>query len=477
MATLHVGTLDVVYRDGRTAARFKPVLRAMLEEGLGRALDEVGLDPGEQVCIRELEVPVRLDAGASDAALVEAWGRAIAAKVRAAREAPEPGADGVVRWRSTRHARLDLLLSFAAGEAGRAWAWRRAGLLPRGQGAPHPEEVLRALAAEPRDIVALLVAAAEAGRLVRLARLFPRRAWLALAMAALEAHGIPAHLVPAAIAGPAPDLEPSPFRVAAEALAGRSRLGRAARTGRLAVADAEAAAALAALSVLEAEPGRLAAPDGAEVIAAVARVLAGTADGELESASDARGRQAKTNQAEGSEGASDEAAARESRAAPESAPRPATSRGGLVYLLHLVSAEGLPAVLCEEPRGLRWWLHGLGCVLANARERDPAVLTFAGLAPDAQPPSTRLPAATEEERDRLCALAASVEARLARVVEADPIGLAELIARPAEVLADPGWIEVRFPLSAVDTRVRRAGLDLDPDFVPWLGCVVRFSYV
>ena len=39
-----------------------------------------------------------------------------------------------------------------------------------------------------------------------------------------------------------------------------------------------------------------------------------------------------------------------------------------------------------------------------------------------------------------------------------------------------GSIEVRFPLSAVDTRVRRAGLDLDPDFVPWLGCVVRFSY-
>jgi hypothetical protein len=115
-------------------------------------------------------------------------------------------------------------------------------------------------------------------------------------------------------------------------------------------------------------------------------------------------------------------------------------------------------------------------VLANAGERDPAVLAFAGLAPDAEPPSTRLPAATEDERDRLRTLAAGIEARLARLVEAEPIGMTELVARPAEVLFERGWIEVRFPSSAVDTRVRRAGLDLDPDFVPWLGCVVRFSY-
>jgi len=106
----------------------------------------------------------------------------------------------------------------------------------------------------------------------------------------------------------------------------------------------------------------------------------------------------------------------------------------------------------------------------------PAVLAFAGLGPDDEAPSTRLPAATEDERDRLRTLAAGLEARLARLVEAEPIGLGELIARPAEVRFERGWIEVRFPLSAVDTRVRRAGLDLDPDFVPWLGCVVRFSY-
>jgi len=45
------------------------------------------------------------------------------------------------------------------------------------------------------------------------------------------------------------------------------------------------------------------------------------------------------------------------------------------------------------------------------------------------------------------------------------------------VVADGGWIELRLPLDAVDTALRRAGLDLHPDFVPWLAAVVRVVYV
>jgi hypothetical protein len=32
------------------------------------------------------------------------------------------------------------------------------------------------------------------------------------------------------------------------------------------------------------------------------------------------------------------------------------------------------------------------------------------------------------------------------------------------------------PLDEVDLDVRRAGLDLDPGWVPWLGTVVRYVY-
>lgn len=47
----------------------------------------------------------------------------------------------------------------------------------------------------------------------------------------------------------------------------------------------------------------------------------------------------------------------------------------------------------------------------------------------------------------------------------------------------PGWLQLSathadlvFDLDAMDLRVRRAGLDLDPGWVPWLGRVVGFHF-
>ena len=54
--------------------------------------------------------------------------------------------------------------------------------------------------------------------------------------------------------------------------------------------------------------------------------------------------------------------------------------------------------------------------------------------------------------------------------------LRRVCLRRARVLADPGWIAVHFSLEDVSTDIRRAGLDLDPGYVPWLGVVVRFVY-
>jgi len=59
----------------------------------------------------------------------------------------------------------------------------------------------------------------------------------------------------------------------------------------------------------------------------------------------------------------------------------------------------------------------------------------------------------------------------------DRAALIEFVChRSAEIVADPGWIDVRFSLDEVATEIRRAGLDLDPGYVPWLGVVVRFIY-
>ena len=95
--------------------------------------------------------------------------------------------------------------------------------------------------------------------------------------------------------------------------------------------------------------------------------------------------------------------------------------------------------------------------------------------PDAE---TDPPAAAEDGylRGLVAELAAALEVRLGLVPEAggDPVGF--VCRRRAEVVADPGWFEVRLPLAGVSTDVRRAGLDLDPGYVPWLGVVLKFVY-
>ncbi len=56
------------------------------------------------------------------------------------------------------------------------------------------------------------------------------------------------------------------------------------------------------------------------------------------------------------------------------------------------------------------------------------------------------------------------------------IGLRALVARPGQIGFTRTHIDVVLPLSELDIRVRRAGLDADPGWVPWLGRVVTFHY-
>jgi hypothetical protein len=54
--------------------------------------------------------------------------------------------------------------------------------------------------------------------------------------------------------------------------------------------------------------------------------------------------------------------------------------------------------------------------------------------------------------------------------------LLALVRRPGAVVASRTHLEVWFDLGQAQIDVRRAGLDLDPGWVPWLGLVVRFHY-
>lgn len=57
------------------------------------------------------------------------------------------------------------------------------------------------------------------------------------------------------------------------------------------------------------------------------------------------------------------------------------------------------------------------------------------------------------------------------------IGLHDLIVRPGRIVVTPLHLDVFFEAGTVDLRIRRAGLDLDPGWVPWLGRVLRFHYL
>ena len=155
---------------------------------------------------------------------------------------------------------------------------------------------------------------------------------------------------------------------------------------------------------------------------------------------------------------------------------------GLLFVINVLRDAGLIDPLLDDPalaqRSSRWILHRLALALVPAEPGDAAVLAFAGLGPHEMPPASEeeMPAADERaallRHARLC-----IEHTCARFE--DPAGdcFYNVCARHGEIVAEPGWIEIRFPLSTIATDIRRAGLDLDPDYVDWLGLVMKFTYV
>jgi hypothetical protein len=54
--------------------------------------------------------------------------------------------------------------------------------------------------------------------------------------------------------------------------------------------------------------------------------------------------------------------------------------------------------------------------------------------------------------------------------------LRRLLHRPGRVWLSPHRIDLGLPLASADIRIRRAGFDIDPGYLPWLDCVIHFHY-
>jgi hypothetical protein len=160
-----------------------------------------------------------------------------------------------------------------------------------------------------------------------------------------------------------------------------------------------------------------------------------------------------------------------------------TSFGGLLFLLNVLERSGLAAGIIADPRlhrrSMRWVLHQLAQLLVGCEPTDPAALAFAGLLPGSVPPSAEEGLPESEELPVLAAWADQLQLALAQAMgEEAPTEhrLPYVTERFARIEGDPGWLEARFSLRDVSIDLRRAGLDVDPGWLTWLGCVVRFVY-
>jgi hypothetical protein len=488
METLRIRKLSARYHLPPSAEaerqRLDRILREMTDGVLETAIERAGVSAGEEVCLRSLYVPVRLRLGGADSALAAAWSSALAEAIRRAADASSPG---VVRYTSRMHALVDLAACVAREDYRRAWAWRQLGLWRAGDSpgtAEAVEELLRALLAEPPAIVPVLHALA--GRefppqlLERMASRLTAEDWVRLAQAALEAAGSSGRILGEADPGVAESSRRA-TRIAEDSPLVRALRLREERGGATAVpvALAEVRRALAALLALEADPAVARAGNRA-----LRTLIASVADALYPAARIAEERRGHVGQ-QRTDAASAGQPLPESEEEPEIVPvrrRALTGHGGLLFLLHIV--DGLIDEILTNPalaaRTFRWRLHRLALTLAPAAaEDDPAGLAFAGLRPADASPARNEPPPREEELAALDEYAARIAADLKERLE-EPGPAAPLVplvcGREAEVFADPGWIELHFSLRDVSTAIRRAGLDLDLEYVPWLGVVVRFVY-
>lgn len=497
------------------ATRLRRLLAELIERSLEPALQRVGLDGRGELCIRRLDVPpLRLDLAATDGAIVERWAGAWADAI--ARRIARADA-GVVRYESRIHALIDLVASATQGNLARTWAWRRLGMWDAGAAVTPADAAglaMRALVADARLATAALAALAGAPQTLARWLHYCTDAGLArLALAVIEAAGGN----PAALAGTAsvpPDPSASWRPIVRQRLLGRSAIARA--LARLApLAPRERRRSLALLVIAEAEPALLAANAGElrDLVDRLATTWAG-AGSAADSGADVdhdEARSAVTAQpaqpTEAPPAAARHAGAteRESRpralepppwasatreAAPVDTPvasprrEAITAFGGLLFVLNLARDLGWPERWLHDPvlapRGLRWTLHQLAQLLLPLAATDPAALAFAGLRPADDPPDLGEPPATDAERNALAQqrseAIAALRRRLRETDADDAVLLSRTLRRRAEVVADPGWIEIRLSLDDVRSGIRIAGLDLDPGWLPWLGVVIRFVY-
>jgi hypothetical protein len=479
---------------------------ALAQLELGRALPMTIADD-EWICIRSLTLRSRLFAGDGASQAADAWGQSFAASLAELLRNPPP--DTVVRYRTRRDALADMLYRSAMGDLRHAWAWRQLGVAAALTEAPALlREAARQLAADPLalwPVLARLLLADEAtGAFTALVRHLAADDWDVLLDACPQTRAFQR----AAEQPGASDPVPPPHGELHNALVAwisqhpwqaRSRrrpiivlLAAASSPGGL--PEAGTAARLArARGELDriVQPGPSAARAAPRPVDAAGALRNADPSGADESATDAEDDSARQIGHEPRDAAALLADPAANAAGPEPTPlvtpelppiatHAVTAWAGLLYLTNLVPETGLlEACDGDEPLSVTRVLRLIAVEQFGVPEADPAVAAFCGGErswgePEPGPSLERLralAAATAPAlRDRLVArLGLDPDVAGPTIIEA-------VCRRPGSILIEPGWIEVHMAMRDAEASIRRAALDLDPGWVAWLGCVVRFVY-
>ncbi len=501
-----IDCFTVLWRLAEGEPKRDDVLDALLSGALDDALEAYRIGSDEEIAIASVDVePQRIEPGQSVADATMVWAEAVAAAVTAR---ITTGGPGVVRYPNRVAAVSDLVLSLTNGDSGRMWAWRRLGLPTGGSGS---EIVCGGLIELAGQAPALVAALARVGRLPALVDLvgtagvsrIAAAAWRALSADPITADAIMADCTTGsatadridvgsttagAIDADLPTREPIDAMAAdstgAEYIAAASDLQRATQplqervmTSPLArfacdATDPVLATALAALAVADAEPAIVSRGEGRPLVAALV-----TRRPVLDSSRIRQETDVSTSPTPSARPSSGETVGAESTSDSTIVDRRrhTTANAGVLFFLHVLDA----------PLESRWAYYHLAqeLVARSSVEReppaadDPALFVFCGLPPGSEPPEQEPGDPVDARAD---AVIAAVRDRLTGRDLAlcdDTALLAAIVRRRGAVVADPGWIEVELDLDEVSVHLRAAGLDLDPGWLPELGCVVRFRYV
>ena len=457
----------------------------------GDALTAGIIEPDAWLLVRRLPLTLRWRADSSASDALAHWQSGLREALSRAIDRPEQSA--VVHYRRRHAALADLLYRSALGDASRQWAWRRMDLLPGD--ALTPAEALghglRHLLAEPERIWpvlnCLVTAEGATASLTAVLRAIPVGDWRRLLAASPRTAGF----VEIALGEPetgAQRGEGSPSIPPAGKVAGPG--SQAAAAGAVIASPPLSASGMALVRWLAQRPHLPASSRAVTVLLAAAMsasagTLAPAARRHLIASIRARlDHPSAAVATPPSAGERPRAAVRPPPTRADDLPplpaladaqqRLSTAWGGALFWLGRVAAGGLlDWQAAQDTVSLARLLRALGDGL-GVPDDDPALRAFCGgeLAPVLPEGPAFAPA-----RARIAQQLAHWSAWLdAMAPELEPPRLERVCRRSGELRFEAGWIELHLPLQSVDTSLRRLGLDLDPGWLPWLGCVLRIIY-